>query len=908
MKRLATLVLAAGFSLSSLVATGLGASATPFSDVPANHWAYQAIQSLAADGLVEGYPDGKFKGDRPLTRYEMAMLVARVIAKVQANGAGYASKADLDKLQKLMDALKDELDSLGVRVTNLEDALDALDKRTKFAQSIAFHGTILDNTSFRQRLTFPVTLPNAAGTRAQADAYLASFLTTPPNNSPLEQTGSGVRDRFDDKFNFIYTVNENLTVSIPIHIINYQWGGEFTPQAKYSVQPDVQVNIARAGAFTNMYLRYGELDNMQSSRLGLAYRAPDASQQGPGYLNPVQPYERGFEIGGVVSGQLTFQASFTRQDLNELNTLTNVPEFGGNGVGGDDSQQTYFFYRTPPQQSLIQAAQPNQTYSFTANNSSQSFVYLPNRVVAGTIFVQSVNGAACWASGNPLSGPGVTGAGGVGATGVPAAGASPLCTGFYFIDQNNEVVFTRPIPAGTTVTLVFTGLTYAQSNWQRYHINTRLNYKIKGLPGAEVGFSFSRIYDFADLANSQGVTAIFQAPAGQPTGNGYGLVSDTVFGGDFQVPLPIAKGFTPILFGEGAFSKYTPDFYNTPSVTDSAGVVGLRFKFGDTTLSLQYQAVGKNFLSGAPFRYFGPPPSTFSQWTQPFFPQFFGFGNNLAINQTLDAATGTHLSTNPNFTFIYPVYNPFVASGPSFFSAFAPNTQGETLNLTAPLKIGDTTFQTNVLAQHLDELTINGFGQLTFNGVPTSNTKMRFDKAGGGVTFPVPVFGTKVAVNLSGDWEHLVRHDQTAYAYAQAPGNPNIQNVGFQNSLAGLDAANAAALAAYAAAGGAPVLYFPNFIDMTHATVAAGASVPLSRDLVFAAAYNNQQYGGKYGTTLGQNISETKQQYQGTLTYNIPKTTSSVSFLFRNQVYKDGVLPSYNFNGNREDVTFTIRF
>jgi hypothetical protein len=95
---------------------------------------------------------------------------------------------------------------------------------------------------------------------------------------------------------------------------------------------------------------------------------------------------------------------------------------------------------------------------------------------------------------------------------------------------------------------------------------------------------------------------------------------------------------------------------------------------------------------------------------------------------------------------------------------------------------------------------------------------------------------------------------------------------------------------------------------MTHATVAAGASVPLSRDLVFAAAYNNQQYGGKYGTTLGQNISETKQQYQGTLTYNIPKTTSSVSFLFRNQVYKDGVLPSYNFNGNREDVTFTIRF
>jgi len=76
MKRLATLVLAAGFSVSSLLALGQGASATPFSDVPANHWAYQAIQSLAADGLVEGYPDGKFKGDRPLTRYEMAVIIA----------------------------------------------------------------------------------------------------------------------------------------------------------------------------------------------------------------------------------------------------------------------------------------------------------------------------------------------------------------------------------------------------------------------------------------------------------------------------------------------------------------------------------------------------------------------------------------------------------------------------------------------------------------------------------------------------------------------------------------------------------------------------------------------------------------------------------------------------------------
>ena len=77
MKRLASLVLASGLVLGTILMSGRAASATPFSDVPANHWAYQYIQSLAADGIIDGYPDGKFKGDRPLTRYEMAVVIAR---------------------------------------------------------------------------------------------------------------------------------------------------------------------------------------------------------------------------------------------------------------------------------------------------------------------------------------------------------------------------------------------------------------------------------------------------------------------------------------------------------------------------------------------------------------------------------------------------------------------------------------------------------------------------------------------------------------------------------------------------------------------------------------------------------------------------------------------------------------
>ena len=102
---------------------------------------------------------------------------------------------------------------------------------------------------------------------------------------------------------------------------------------------------------------------------------------------------------------------------------------------------------------------------------------------------------------------------------------------------------------------------------------------------------------------------------------------------------------------------------------------------------MQYQAVGPNFLDGGPLRYFGPAPATFQFWRGNYFPQFFGFGNNLAINSIFDGAvtpgcTGTACThNNSNLTYIYPVFNPFVASGPQFFSAFAPNTQGITANV-----------------------------------------------------------------------------------------------------------------------------------------------------------------------------------------------------------------------------------
>ena len=70
--------------LAMAIAMGISASAfaaNPFSDVPAGHWAYGSIAKLAAAGVVDGYGDGTYRGDRLMTRYEMAQIVARAMAK-----------------------------------------------------------------------------------------------------------------------------------------------------------------------------------------------------------------------------------------------------------------------------------------------------------------------------------------------------------------------------------------------------------------------------------------------------------------------------------------------------------------------------------------------------------------------------------------------------------------------------------------------------------------------------------------------------------------------------------------------------------------------------------------------------------------------------------------------------------
>ena len=152
----------------------------------------------------------------------------------------------------------------------------------------------------------------------------------------------------------------------------------------------------------------------------------------------------------------------------------------------------------------------------------------------------------------------------------------------------------------------------------------------------------------------------------------------------------------------------------------------------------------------------------------------------------------------------------------------------------------------------------------------------------GGASWPWAVF----AINIGGGYDTLQRPDTTAYQYY--PINPTTQT---------FDAASYLAAQGAFGAGGSPVSFYPNYVNM-----------PLSADLSLIGTYSQQHYAGEYGTTVSQNISENKYYWTGALQYNIPKTNSSLSVQDRQYRYTDAVLPTYNSTENRQDVFFTVRF
>lgn len=141
-------LLKAAITTALTVAFAVPAFANPFSDVPVNSWAYDAVNKLAQAGIVDGYNDGTFRGDKTMTRYEMAQIVAKAMNK----SLNADQKATVDKLSK---EFATELNTLGVKVEGLQNQVDNMvkfsgDARVRYINGD--DGNVADKVDYRVRL------------------------------------------------------------------------------------------------------------------------------------------------------------------------------------------------------------------------------------------------------------------------------------------------------------------------------------------------------------------------------------------------------------------------------------------------------------------------------------------------------------------------------------------------------------------------------------------------------------------------------------------------------------------------------------------------------------------------------------------------------------------------------------
>ena len=212
-------------ALTVAFAVPVFAAANPFSDVPAKHWAYDSVTKLAQAGVIDGYGDGTFKGDKTMTRYEMAQIVGKAMTK----SLNADQQASVDKLSR---EFATELNTMGIKVDGMQNQIDNMvkvsgDARVRYTDAgtgdvtgyaggdqtdirarVAFDGKVNDNLKYNTRLSgsFDPSGSNNNDVNVKLDTANVTFNALGLTNTVGRQDlklGSGIM--FDDTLNGLAT-------------------------------------------------------------------------------------------------------------------------------------------------------------------------------------------------------------------------------------------------------------------------------------------------------------------------------------------------------------------------------------------------------------------------------------------------------------------------------------------------------------------------------------------------------------------------------------------------------------------------------------------------------------------------------------------------------------------------------
>lgn len=273
----------ASAALAAFALTALPAMAqSPFSDVPSGHWAYESVAKLQREGIVIGYPDGTYGGPRPMTRYEFAIAISRLLDKIpqlppdvatkadlealRAQLANFATKAEVEELRRLVNEFKPELERLGQDVAALNTRVNSLETRV----------SAIENELRRVKIGGIANLMVQGANRTSDNRRFVQdqngFLRSNPNRRAL---GGDIRVLHDLDLNIDARLSDTATASAIINFGNYlptlngiaSFSGVRSDILGQQVNQDQQTSIyklvvdvpAKIGGIGNVGLQVGRL-------------------------------------------------------------------------------------------------------------------------------------------------------------------------------------------------------------------------------------------------------------------------------------------------------------------------------------------------------------------------------------------------------------------------------------------------------------------------------------------------------------------------------------------------------------------------------------------------------------------------------------------------------------------------
>ena len=240
MKKSKVLAMALGLAMGVSASTALAAEAqdgaalseTAFNDVPQGHWAYSALEVLSKDGVLEGYPDGSFKGNETMTRYEMAQIIANAY-----KGGSFADDALIDGVRQ---ELSSELKTLKKVEKQVKKNTAAINKMQNFVDKLEIGG-------FGQ-VRYENTNTDKYDNQNDNDRYYLSLISKYKVNDNWKVcTEWEINHKYGNYHNLRGDVNEGVDVKNPVYVGTGRADSKFYPRLwiEGSVNNKLSLDVGR---------------------------------------------------------------------------------------------------------------------------------------------------------------------------------------------------------------------------------------------------------------------------------------------------------------------------------------------------------------------------------------------------------------------------------------------------------------------------------------------------------------------------------------------------------------------------------------------------------------------------------------------------------------------------------------